>query len=332
MITRFLIATALLILTLTSAIAWMTGVKGSPGLGSPDAPSAEEKKLAENLSDTVKELSFEIGARSWNRFGSLQRASERVEEMLDSFGYKVDVQSYEMQGKRVENLVVETPGTTLPQEVVLIGTHYDSYLASPGADCNASGVAVAVELARLLRHSQVARTLRFVFFTNGESPWQGTEFMGSAHYAAAAKARGDSIELALLLDSVGYYSQNVGSQSFPFPLSSCYPKKGDFVAFFGTFTGKKVVQQLLARWPSLSTLPAEGGAVPGWFPGIHGADHLSFVDAGYPAVLVTDTAESRWPDARTSYDACSRLDYASMARLTLGLKGLVLDVAASGVQ
>jgi len=91
------------------------------------------------------------------------------------------------------------------------------------------------------------------------------------------------------------------------------------------------VQQLLARWPALCTLPAEGGAVPGWFPGIHGGDHLPFVDAGYPAVLITDTAESRWPDARTSYDSCARLDYSSMARLTLGLQALVLDVAASGV-
>ncbi len=332
MITRFLIVCSLIVLGTGLAIAWMTGVKGASGTGAASTTSSDEDRLSESLNDTVKELSFEIGARSLNRFSSMQKAVDRIGQVLRSFGYTVEPQTLVLQGKRVENLVVQVPGSTMANEIVLVGAHYDSYLTTPGANCNASGVAVLIELAKRLRSAHPTRTLRLAFFANGESPWQGTEFMGSRCYAEAAKERGDVIVLALLLDAVGYYSKEPDSQSFPFPLSTCYPKTGDFIAFFGTPTEKAVVRKLLASWPAHSSLPAEGGAVPAWFPGIHGADHLSFVDQGYPGILVTDTAESRWKDARTNYDSCARLDYASMARLTIGLEGLILEVAASGVK
>ncbi len=331
MITRFLVACAVLILSAMLAVSWMTGLKGSSPGTSPRGVHRDSEEIAQDLADTVKELSFEIGPRSFHRFGSLQRAANTVDDMLVAMGYTVEHHDMEVRGKKLSNLAVDVPGSTAKNQIVLLGAHYDSYLSSPGADCNGSGVAVLLELADRMRRSQPVRTIRFVFLANGERPWQGTEEQGSKQYAAFVKERGDSIELALLLDAVGYYSKEEGSQSFPFPLSMCYPKRGDFVAFFGTPRAKKAVQEVLTRWSTLASLPAEGGALPAWFPGIYGADHAAFADQGYTAILVTDTAENRWTDARTNYDACVQLDYPSMAALTLGLEALVMDVARSGL-
>lgn len=332
MITRFLIACALVIAALTMAVSWMTGVRGSSESTAVLASMDRDEKLEEVLRYTVQELSFEIGARSLNRYGQLQRSASFIEEVLKESGYQIQREEYELKGKTVANLVVEVKGSSAANEIVLVGAHYDSYLATPGANCNASGVAVLLELAERVRQHTPTRTIRMVFFVNGESPWRGTDLQGAVRYAADARKRGDDIEVALILDAVGFYSQTEGSQTFPFPLSQCYPTTGNFIAFFGTLDAKAAVQDLLNRWMAVASLPAEGGAIPAWFPGIHGDGHAAFADQGYTAVLVTDTAESRWKDARTVYDSCALLDYQSMSKLVVGLERLVLDVASSGLR
>jgi hypothetical protein len=220
----------------------------------------------------------------------------------------------------------------MPKQVVLLGAHYDSFRQSPGANCNSSGVAVLLELARMLRNENPVRTVRMVFFVNGESPWQGTEFQGASVYAQTAKERGDKIVVALMLDAVGYYTDQENSQKFIFPLNFSYPTKGNFVAFFGTPGHKELVGNLMDKWFGVANVPAQGGVFPSWLPGIHGADHEAFVAAGYPAIMITDTAESRWKDARSNFDSAAHLDYETMTRLTSGLARLVLELGRSGIQ
>ena len=89
MITRFLIACALVIAALTMAVSWMTGVRGSSDSTAVVASMDRDEKLEEMLRYAVQELSFEIGARSLNRYGQLQRAAGFIEDVLKENAGKI---------------------------------------------------------------------------------------------------------------------------------------------------------------------------------------------------------------------------------------------------
>ncbi len=115
-----------------------------------------------------------IGVR---RAGSSQeyRAILYARDQLRAMGYQTGVPSFTIAGgKRSHNVVAVLKGTS-PRRLVL-GGHVDSKSPSPGANDNASGVGVLLELARVLRHKRVRPTVVFVFFgaeeVSGPSPDQ----------------------------------------------------------------------------------------------------------------------------------------------------------------
>src|SRR5258708_28629411 len=115
------------------------------------------------------------------------------------------------------NLIAELKGTQRPEEIVIVGAHYDSREGTPGADDNASGTAAALSFARTFAHTKPGRTLRFVFFTNEEYFRQ--DLMGSLVYAKLCRARGDNIVAMVSLETIGYFSDVARSQKYPFPLN-----------------------------------------------------------------------------------------------------------------
>src|SRR5207302_4662143 len=78
---------------------------------------------------------------------------------------------YKLPDMPVRNIEVTVPGTTRPQEIVVIGAHYDSVRGAPGANDNGTGVAAVLELARMFKDVKPARTVRFVMFVNEEPPF-----------------------------------------------------------------------------------------------------------------------------------------------------------------
>jgi Zn-dependent M28 family amino/carboxypeptidase len=102
----------------------------------------------------------------------------------------------------------------------VVGAHYDTVPTTPGANDNASGVAVMLELARLHALSGGLPPIRFVAFVNEEPPWFQTELMGSAVYAARARSRDDDVIGMIALETMGYYSDAEGSQQYPAPFLS----------------------------------------------------------------------------------------------------------------
>ena len=120
-----------------------------------------------------------------------------------------------MRAQSCYNLEAELPGKS--PEIVLIGAHYDSVFGSPGANDNGSGVAALLVLAKRFSGSHNARTLRFVAFVNEEPQHFQTAQMGSFVYAARCRAHGDRIAAMISLETIGYYSNEPGSQSYPAP-------------------------------------------------------------------------------------------------------------------
>ncbi len=297
---------------------------GSASEGQGEALSVLQARLEEH----VRVLAGEIGERNLWSYDSLLAAAGYIEKTLVEAGYKVGAQEYTVKGKITKNLVAEIPGKDLPEEIVLVGAHYDSLMGSPGANDNASGVAALLEIARLLAGSQPDRTLRFVAFVNEEPPLFKSQAMGSRVYAQNSRAKGENIVAMLSLETIGYYSQAEGSQAFPFfMLRFFYPTTGNFIAFVTNFSSRMLLQQSLGAFRQHSAFPAEGLVAPGWLIGVDWSDHWSFWKAGFPAIMVTDSALFRYPYYHSREDTPEKLRYPEMTQVVAGLARVVADLA-----
>ena len=277
----------------------------------------------------VERLAGEIGERHVQRPEALHAAERYIIETLRAAGHEVTRQRYEAQGVDCANLEITIPGRRRAGEIVLAGAHYDTVPGSPGADDNASGVAAILELARLLREAQPARTIRLVAFVNEEPPFFFWGEMGSKVYARAARDRGDDIRVMLSLEMLGCFSDRKGSQNYPPLLGHFYPEQGNFIAFVSNLRSRRALRQVFAAFRASSEFPAEKLAAPALVPGVAWSDQLSFWREGYPAAMVTDTAFFRYRHYHQPTDTAEKLDYPRMAAVVAGL-ARTLERLASG--
>ena len=159
--------------------------------------------LKQKLYQDVQVLSVDIGDRSLSYHTHLEQAAEYIKEYMKVSGYKTENQIYQMNHRDYRNVIAIKPGKRKPQEVIVIGAHYDTVLGTPGADDNASGVAGLLELARLCQDRDFNHTLKFVAFTLEEPPVFRSKHMGSRVYARRAREAGGNITTMLCLESIG---------------------------------------------------------------------------------------------------------------------------------
>ncbi len=285
-----------------------------------------ELQLRDRLKLHIETLATRIGPRNMWRWDKLQEASTYIRLELEGYGYAVQPQCFEVLGKEACNLEVELPGKNRPEEIVLLGAHYDTVPNSPGANDNGSGVAALLEIARQLHAHQPERTLRLVAFVNEEMPFHDTHNMGSQVYARRARERNDQIIAMLSLETIGYYSNARGSQNYPNPVYAwLYPDTGNFISFVSNLASWRLLRQCLDGFRRHSPFPAQGVAAPGHLTGIGWSDHASFWEAGYPALMVTDTALFRYRHYHLPSDTADKLNYEAFARVTAGLINLVRE-------
>lgn len=288
--------------------------------------SGEASLTSVKLGKHVHRLAEVIGERNLWRHRSLGKAAEHIADTLHSYGYTPLRQEFSVEGKVVGNIEALLPGAGQPSAVV-IGAHYDSVRGSPGANDNATGVAAALELARLLRTFRPQREIRFVAFVNEEPPFFATEAMGSWRYARRCASRGERISAMLSLETIGCYSDEPGSQRYPFPFGLFYPARGNFIGFVGNLRSGKLVRRVVDSFRRHATFPSEAVAAPGWMTGIGWSDHWAFWKAGFPAAMVTDTALFRYAEYHTAADTREVVDVERMARVVHGLAGVIRDLA-----
>lgn len=281
----------------------MMGMPGRSYSGPLDF-TAEEKALAERLRAHVSVLA------SRERNTDLERPARYIEQQMSD----ARSQAFQSGGQTVRN--IETG-----QGRVIVGAHYDSVPGSPGADDNASGVAVLIELARLRLPA------RFVAFANEEMPYFQSGEMGSHAWAARAKAGGERVSAMISLEMLGYYRDEPGSQQYPAPLGWFYPDRGNFIGFVGDLGALSLVRKAIGAFRTHAKFPSEGLAAPAAIPGVSWSDHWSFREHGFPAIMVTDTAFYRYPHYHLPTDTPDKLDYLRMARVTLGLAAVIRELA-----
>lgn len=285
--------------------------------------TAQEMALREELREDVQQLAGRIGERNLGRYENLRAAADYLRRSLFQAGYEVRSQTYKALGLESANLEVEIRGAIRPDEIVIVGAHYDSVEGSPGANDNATGVAAMLALARRFANRQPGRTLRFLGFTNEEPPYSYSEDMGSVHYARRCRARGENVVAMFSLETIGYYSDASHSQQYPFPMGFFYPATANFIAFVGNTDSQHLVRESVRIFRETTPFPAEGGAVPPTIPGVGWSDHWSFWEQGYQAVMVTDTALFRYPHYHVATDTPDKVDYDRLARVVGGLDHVI---------
>ena len=281
--------------------------------------NASPPTLTDRLRNHVFHLAQKIGQRNIFHSHALNDAAAYIRNEWTAQGYEVEAQYYQANGVKCENLEISRTGKTKPQEIILVGAHYDTVEGSPGANDNASGIAALLELSRFFATIETERTLRFVAFTNEEPPFFFGSQMGSAVYAKRAKARNENIRLMISLEMLGSYSDKPGSQSYPPFLRHFYPDRANFIAMVANRASRRELNQLVTAFKAHSDFPVESLATFEFIPGVAWSDHLSFWREGYPAAMVTDTAFYRYEAYHTAKDTPEKLNYPAMAKVVEGL-------------
>lgn len=283
--------------------------------------------LAERLRGHVEQLARTIGERDAFQRKAQERARDYVVAEFRKAGYKPRVLPYRSVGLsalpdgttfyNVEAARLKAPAD-LPG-IWVIGAHYDSAPGTAGADDNASGVAVLLEAARLLKDKGAAREIRFVAFGTEEPPAFGTKNMGSYHYALGLKETGAKLHGMVSLEMLGYYNPRKGSQLYPPFLHLVNPDHGDFAGAAGNVASRRLLSAFKGSWDETSSCLLTTAILPGPFSGLALSDQLNFWDQGYPALLLSDTAFFRNPHYHQETDTPDTLDYERMAEVTRSL-------------
>ncbi|MEY3013382.1 MAG: hypothetical protein RIT45_2117 [Pseudomonadota bacterium] len=222
-----------------------------------------------------------------------------IQDRMQELGYTVELHAY---GEGT-NILATKAGSKAADELVIVGAHYDGVPNCTAADDNASGVAGALEVARLLATSSPERTLMFAFW-----------------------------DAVLDFEPIGYFSKQPDSQQiapgfdFVFPIVKTMMdengKAGDFITLVYDTKSDPAIAALGAAakqlgLPSAPLLLDDAMLTAASLGDLRRSDHAAYWMAGYPAVMITDTANFR----NTHYhcqegeDSADRLDHDAATRV-----------------
>lgn len=256
----------------------------------------------------------------------LQEAEAYLHRQFSEAGLTATTQHFQALGNTYHNVI----GTALPDTEpfqsappLILAAHFDTVQGSPGADDNASALAVMLQIARRVRAMQLARPIHCIAFNLEEE-----NLLGSSAYTAMLRKNRDTIHGAIVLECVGYASHHEHSQKIPPGIPISVPTTGNFLAVIGNershiLTGSvaKAMQSHLPIVPL--NVPGNGEQLPD----TRRSDHTSFWEQGFPAVMLTDTANFRNPHYHQPTDTLDTLNLDFIASVADGLMAAVIELA-----
>jgi len=273
---------------------------------------------AARLREHVATLSETFHPRDWRHRENLDACADFIAARFAAAGATVELQAFDVLGGTYRN-VIGRFGAGRGAKVV-VGAHYDAVAGTPGADDNASGVAALIELAHLLGRQAPDREVELVAYVLEEPPFFRTGQMGSAVHAKSLADAGTDVTGVIVLETIGYFSEELGSQSYPSPLFRLfYPSRGNFVAVVGRWDQGAWVKAVKVGMKGTSGLPVYSVRAPAIVPGVDFSDHLSYWPHGIRAVMVTDTAFYRNSAYHTPEDTPERLDYGRLSQAVVAV-------------
>lgn len=325
---------ALLLAVLASAgmgalLFYCMHMPGASHAGPLPPLDAGQQLLRDRLQGHVHVLAEEIGERHHHRRRKLDAAADYIAARWEAMGL---VPSQQVYGAGFRNVVVDFYGRERRAEVIVVGAHYDTVTMTPGADDNASGVAGLLELGRSLQGRKLQRSVRLIAFANEEWPFFGGDEMGSLVAARQSRDRNENVVGMLSLEMIGCYTDEPRSQWYPRSIRRFYPERGNFIAFVSNFRSRDLLVAVLGTFRRQGQFPSEGMAAPEWLvPDVRRSDQYAYWAAGYPGLMITDTANFRNHGYHNVGDVARSLDYDSMARVVDGVADMVAELAGANL-
>lgn len=303
----------LLFMILTSAI-WI--YLAQPTL-KKNARSSETVS-PEKLENHVRTLSVDYHPRHHQEVENLNKCAAFISDHFKQAGARARYQGFAVRKDTFKNVVgVFNEGA---EETIIIGAHYDSCYENitPGADDNASGVAGLIELAYLLGKTPLDCEIQLVAYTLEEPPHFASQMMGSYHHAVKVTQEKKKVRGVIVLEMIGYFSDERGSQTYPSKLLNLmYPTKGNFIAVVSRADQRAFTQRVKTGMKGATDLPIYSLNAPAMIPGIDFSDHRNYWEFNIPAVMVTDTSFYRNKTYHKPNDTAETLNYDKMAQTTV---------------
>jgi len=285
----------------------------------------EKRNIQKNSRDIVHFLSVDIGERTLEKYNKLNQAKEFIRNRLKSSVEPID-EKYSVKGKEVANIIAEIRGYEQPENIIIIGAHYDTVENSPGADDNASSIAALLELFRLLSRFKFKKTVRFAAFTLEEPPFFSTEFMGSMKHAENCRKKMENIELMISMDMLGFSCKKC-KQEFPLGCDkNKYPKSGDFITVISFPSDAEYAYLWKKIYNKHSKHKIFELIGPASIPGIALSDHSSFTKHGFHAILLTDTAFYRNKNYHMPSDTFDSINFKFLAENIINLFIVIKEI------
>ena len=111
-------------------------------------------------------------------------------------------------------------------------------------------------------------------------------------------------------------------------MAALFPDVGNFIAFVANIGSARLLWQARRAFKRRTPFPLQSAAVPAAIPGVGWSDHWAFWQAGYAAMMVTDTAPFRYPWYHTADDTSDKIDYNRLAHVVDGLEAVIRSITA----
>ena len=279
----------------------------------------------ENLRSHVESLHFDRNPHEG--YAKMEEAAHYIKREFLKAGLDVQEDCFQWSGQSYKNIVADKKGVTSPHRVYILGAHYDTVPGSPGADDNASAIAVLLEVARNIQPLHLESTVRFIAFSLEEY-----DFVGSTHYVESLKKGREKILGMISLEMVGFTGSDQNYPPYIDP--KYYPNVGDFIGIVGNERSRELLEQVYRSFRThIPQLPTEFFLVPGRGEGMEEvtlSDHRSFWEQDLPALLVTDTAFLRNPNYHLPSDTLKTLDFEFMEKVATGIYSSVVELTKPG--
>jgi len=234
------------------------------------------------------------------------RAAALIEKEFRRQGWPVREQAVPHDTGTAGNISVLWGQEQAPR--LVIGAHYDVCGDTPGADDNASGVAVLLEIAAMLAdlEAPAGMAVELIAYALEEPPYFGSEKMGSFVHARYLREQGIEVSLMISLDMVGFYAD-----------------EHSFLGVIGRERDKALLERVSKALSHENMLGVRPLPLPENQKGIDWSDHRNFWLHDYPALLLHVCPLDQNPHYHGPGDRPELLDYRRMLALARGLTALI---------
>ncbi len=284
---------------------------------------------AENLKKHVYTIVEQFNDRIYTNTQMLDKTASYIYNEFQKYSSDVSYQSFEVKDfldepiRTYKNVIANFKGSNSCKDgLTVIGGHYDTFGGHAGANDNTSAIAGLLELVRLLKKHPPSCDVQVVAYSLEEPPFFRTQNMGSFHHAKYLYDHKVKVSKVIVLDMIGYFSDEKNSQNYPFPFMDIYyPKEANFISIVSNFSWKNIAltRDIKGVFKQSSNLPVYSMNAFSFIPGIDFSDHQNYWKFNYPAVLISDTAFYRSDNYHTPKDRPEILDYERMAKVVEGV-------------